>query len=178
MSHSLGTLFDLPGYHVKHLQSDDSGTLQALLEKSSDYSQLVTGSPPGPSAAYSLLTDCPEGKTQNDKFVIGIYTQMEDLIGVLDTIRDYPALHDWWLGLLLFDPSYRGQGLGQQVFRAFEQWLSKQSAQRIYLGVVEENRRAYKFWQTVGFEPVERQPARRFGNVEHVVIVMARTLAR
>lgn len=178
MTHSHGTLFKVPGCHVEHLQLEDTAALQTLLEKSSDYSQLVTGSPPGLSAAYSLFTDYPEGKTPNDKFVIGISTELKDLIGVLDVIRDYPAQHDWWLGLLLFDPKYRGQGLGQQVYRAFEQWVSQQGAQRVYLGIVEQNQRAHQFWQTMGFEAVEKRHARRFGNVEHVVIVMVRTLTR
>jgi RimJ/RimL family protein N-acetyltransferase len=172
------TLFKVPGCQVEQLQPEDTAVLQALLEKSSDYSQLVTGSPPGPSAADSLLTDCPEGKTPGDKLVIGIYTELKDLIGVLDVIRDYPAQHDWWLGLLLFDPQYRGQGLGQHVYRAFEKWVSQQGAQRVYLGVVDQNQGAHRYWKMMGFEAVEKQPARRFGNGEHVVIVMVRTLTR
>ena len=176
MTHSYETMFEVPGCCVELLQLEDATALQALLEKGADYSQLVTGSPPDSSAAYSLLTDYPEGKTPNDKFIIGISIEQKDLIGVLDAIRDYPAQHYWWLGLLLFDPKYRGQGLGQQVYRAFEQWVSQQGAQRIYLGVVEQNQRAYQFWQTLGFEEVEKKHARHVGNVEHVIIVMMRTL--
>jgi RimJ/RimL family protein N-acetyltransferase len=176
MTHFQDTLFKVPGCHVKQLQPEDTPALQALLEKSSDYSQLLTGSPPRSSAAASLLTDTPEGKTPNDKFVIGLFTETKDLIGVLDVVRNYPAQHDWWLGLLLFDPQARGQGLGQHVYRAFEAWVSQQGAQRVYLGVLEQNQRAYQFWNRMGFEALEKRPARRFGNVEHVVIVMLRTL--
>ena len=176
MTHWLGPLFDVPGYGVRCLQPEDMAALQALLENSSDYSQLVTGLPPGPSAAYSLLTDCPPEKTPDDKFVIGFFTAQQVLIGVLDFIRDYPTQSDWWIGLLLLDPAYRGQGLGQRVFRAFEQWVKQHDARRIGLGVVEQNQGAYRFWQTVGFEPVERRPAKQFGNTEHVVIAMAHTL--
>jgi GNAT superfamily N-acetyltransferase len=156
MSHSYGILFKVPGYHVEQLQPEDNAALQALLERSSDYSQLVTGSPPGSSAANSLLTNYPEGKTANDKLDIGIYTELKDLIGILDVIRDYPSQHDWWIGLLLFAPKYRGQGLGQLVYRAFEQWVSRQGAQRVYLGVVEQNQRTHQFWQMMGFETVEK----------------------
>jgi RimJ/RimL family protein N-acetyltransferase len=177
MTHFYEPLFEVPGYRVKHVLPEDIDALQALLENSSDYSQLVTGLPPGPSAAYSLLTECPAGKTPDDKFVIGLSTERQDLIGVLDIIRDYPVQNDWWLGLLL-DPAYRGQGLGQRVFRAFEQWVRQHDARRICLGVVEQNQRAYRFWQTMGFEPVERRPAKQFGKAEHVVIVMAYALTR
>jgi len=171
-------LFKVQGFQVKQLRPEDTAAIQALLEKCADYSQLVTGSPPGPSAAESLLIDCPPGKTASDKFVIGISTEPKDLVGVLDVIRGYPAQQDWWLGLLLFDPPHRGQGLGQQVYRAFEQWVIQQDAQRVYIGVVEHNQKAYQFWKRMGFEEVEKRPARRFGNVEHGVIVMARPLTR
>ena len=147
MYHFHEPLFKLPDYHVKPLQLEDIDLLQVLLENSPDYSQLVTGLPPGSSAAYSLLTETPEGKTPDDKLVIGLSTERQDLIGVLDIIRDYPAQHDWWVGLLLLDPAYRGRGLGQQVFRAFEQWAGKHDARRICLGVVEANQRAYQLWQ-------------------------------
>jgi GNAT superfamily N-acetyltransferase len=178
MTHFHDTLFEVPGYRVTRLRPEDTAALQTLLEKSSDYSQLVTGSPPGPSAAHSLLTDCPEGKTPNDKVVIGLSTEQQDLIGALDVIRDYPVEDDWWVGLLLLDPAYRGKGLGQRVYRAFEQWVNQHAARRICLGVIERNQRAYRFWRTVGFDPVERRGAKQFGNIEQVVIVMARTLTR
>ncbi len=167
------TLFEVPGYRVKQLLPEDMAALQTLLERSSDYSQLVTGLPPGPSAAYSLLTDGSPEKTPDDKIVIGFSTEGQVLIGVLDIVKDYPAQNDWWVGLLLLDPAYRGLGLGQRVFRGFEQWARQHDAQRIHLGVVEQNQRAYRFWKTLGFEVVERRPTKQFGNAEHVVIVMA-----
>jgi GNAT superfamily N-acetyltransferase len=150
--------------------------LQALLERSSDYSQLVNGLPPDSSAAYSLLTEAPPGKTPDDKLVIGLSAEGQGLIGVLDVMRDYPTPGDWWVGLLLLDPAYRGQGLGQRVFRVFKQWARQHGARRISLGVVEQNQNAFRFWRTVGFEPVEKRPARQFGNAEHAVIVMASNL--
>ncbi len=176
MAHFHAALFEVPGCQVKLLQSEDVNALQVLLENSSDYAQLVTGLPPGSSAAYSLLTETPEGKTPDDKLVIGFYSAGQDLIGVLDIIRDYPVQHDWWKGLLLLDPAFRGQGLGQRVFRAFVQWANQHDAERICLGVVEANQRAYRFWEAMGFEEVERRPPKQFGDVEQVVIVMAYTL--
>ncbi len=171
------TLFPLLGWRVKLLQPEDTATLQTLLERCADYSRLVTGSPPGPAAAASLLTDCPPGKTVSDKCAIGIFTERQELTGVLDAVRGYPTPVDWWLGLLLLDPAVRGQGLGQRLYQAFEGWAAQQGARCIYLGVVEDNQAAYRFWRKTGFQEVERQPARQFGVAQHVVITMARRLA-
>lgn len=178
MSQAISAYFEIPGFHLKQLNNEDVVALQAFLERSPEYSQLATGSLPAPSAANMLLIERPEGKKPNDKFLFGIYTQNQRLIGVLDAVRDYPNLHDWWVGLLLFDPPHRGQGLGKRVFQAFEKWVINQGAHRICLGVIEENRRAYQFWQKVGCQHMERRIAKLSPNVDHVVIVMARILTK
>ncbi len=178
MTQSYEALFELPGYLVTLLQAENCADLQALLERNPDYFQLVSGLPPNPSAAYSLLTSLPEGKTLDEKLVIGISTGNQTLIGVLDIVCNYPAQNEWWIGLLLLDPAYRRKGLGGQIHRAFEKWAIQYGVKRIWLGVIDQNQDAYRFWQKAGFEPVERRPPSRFGNVEHVVITMRRTLAR
>jgi ribosomal protein S18 acetylase RimI-like enzyme len=101
-----------------------------------------------------------------------VFTGQQELAGVLDAVRDYPAPGDWWLGLLLLAPAQRNQGLGQRVYQAFEHWAGENGARCIYLGVLAENTDAYRFWQKAGFELVERRPAQHFGQVEHVVITM------
>jgi ribosomal protein S18 acetylase RimI-like enzyme len=170
-------LFTFPGYGITQLNTEDQVVLQTLLEKCSDYFILVTGSAPKSSAATSLLTDFPPGKTLGDKLVIGISLRKQGLIGVLDAVRDYPKQEDWWLGLLLLEPAHRKKGLGRQIVQSFEQWASQQGARRILLGVLEENTMAYRFWQSVGFEIVERQPARQIGNRTHRMITMAYTIS-
>jgi ribosomal protein S18 acetylase RimI-like enzyme len=170
-------LFNLSGYHIKLLQAADRSELQTLLEKCADYTLLVTGSPPKPSAASSLLVDCPPGKTLEDKVVIGISAEKQGLMSVLDTIKDYPNPGDWWLGLLLIDPALRNQGFGRLIVQSFEGWVKLRGARRTFLGVVEENQRAYQFWLKMGFELVEKRPPQQFGNLTHVVFTMLRTLS-
>ena len=168
--------FEIPSFNVKQLQHEDNDILQAFLEKCSDYIQLVTGSLPSESAAQSLLTDCPEGKSPDDKLVIGFYTEEGVLVGLLDIIRDYPCQGDWWIGLLLLDPEFRSQGLGECIYASTEKWLKQYGAKKIYLGVVEQNQGAYRFWRKVGFEPVESQPSMPIGKAEHIVITMVHGL--
>jgi ribosomal protein S18 acetylase RimI-like enzyme len=95
----------------------------------------------------------------------------------LDAVRDYPAPGEWFRGLLLVDPTYRQEGVGSKLYQAFEGWAMQRGAQHIGLGVVEQNKRAYVFWQRLDFEEQEKRPPRRYGNKEHVVIVMIRRLS-
>jgi ribosomal protein S18 acetylase RimI-like enzyme len=123
------------------------------------------------------LAECPPGKTLMDKSVIGIFDEEQVLFGVLDAVRNYPAQDDWWLGLLLLDPAQRNKGLGNRIYQAFEHWVGQQGGRRIYLGVIEENQKAFRFWKRMDFEIVETQPSRFFGNLSHVVVVMIRNLS-
>ncbi len=175
---SYNELLNIPGYHARLLQQGDLGELQLLLEKCLDYMLLVDGHPAGPSAAASLFSDFPSGKTAADLVLIGISTQENRLVGLLHAVTDYPETGACWIGLLLIDPEYRNQGLGKLIVWSFEDWLASRGAQGIMLGVVESNERALKFWQSVGFEVVERRPPEQIGDLTHVVIWMAHALSK
>ncbi len=170
-------LFAVPGFHTYLIQDKDMDALQVLLEKCNDYMLLVDGHPAGPSAAINLFTERPEGKAVEDKVVLGIFSSSKELVGVLDAVKDYPRPNDWWIGLLLINPVYRNQKLGKRVVDSFRKWARQQGAQWLYLGVVEANENAYRFWLGAGFIEIMRQPPRQFDSLTHVVITMGRDLS-
>jgi GNAT superfamily N-acetyltransferase len=174
----ISPLFEVPGYKVILLSHETIPALQGFLERCADYNQLVSGEPPSSSAAQSLFTECPPGRSSEDKLVIGVTVGDGSLVGVLDVLRGYPQKECWWVGLLLLDPSWRNRGLGRQIYQSFERWLGQLGVKYILLGVIEANENAYRFWQSLGFELVEKQPPREFGNSTHVVITMVRDLVK
>lgn len=168
--------FLLPGYKMTSLSQQDIVAIQSLLERAQDYTLLLTGGPPAPSAAEELLLDRPEMTLLQDKFLFGVVDEAGTLVGVLDVVRGYPRADTWFIGLLLLDPDHRGQGLGQHVYQDFADWAAAAGAACFKLGVLEENERALRFWQSLGFEEVERRPPRCFGQKSHTVILMRHTL--
>ena len=169
------TLFTFQNHTAAYLKSEDSPILQPLLENCADYFELVNGLPPTGSEAQELFKAKPPTKTLTDKLVIGLWNDAEKLIGVL-VIRDYPQPGEWFVGLLLVDPTYRQHGIGQQMYQAFEQWAVTRGARYMGLGVVEQNTRAFEFWQRLGFEVVEKRLPKRDGNKDSGVVVMRRSL--
>src|SRR5579884_2537856 len=165
------------GYLLTPLTPEDEPLVQALLERCTDYVELVSGLPPSPATTHDLYIVLPEGKGYEDKFLIGLFTPDNELIGVLDAIRDYPQTKEWYLGLLLLEPEQRGQSLGEQVYHAFERWIAQQGGEAVRLTVAEQNERAYRFWQRLGFREIERRPPQMFGAKESVFIVMRRGIA-
>ena len=173
------TAFDigLQDYSVHQLLLEDIVAIQVLCEKCLDFMLLVDGRPAEPKGVEEDFLSVPPGKSFDDKFVFGIMNQQNEMIGLLDTLRWYPDEKTWWIGLLLFTPETRSQGIGQKVLHGFVEYVRLSGAQAIMLGVVEENTLAYKFWIKMGFEFVRKTEPRKSGNKMQAVSIMRRSLS-
>ncbi len=172
------TAFDigLQAYSVRQLLLEDIGAIQGLFEKCLDYMLLIDGHAADPDTVAEEFQSVPPGKSHDDKFVFGIANQQNDLVGLLDTLRWYPDATTWWIDTLLFVPEIRSQGLGQMVMQGFAEYARASGGRAIMLGVVEENKRACKFWNRMGFEFVRQTEPQQFGNKTQTVSIMRRTL--
>jgi RimJ/RimL family protein N-acetyltransferase len=188
MSNAKESLPALAGYSLRQLTPEELPLLQALCERCAEAIEQNTGLepglslehilglPPGPSMAQDLAHALPPSKGYEDKFLLGIFARPEELSGVLDVIRDYPTQGEWWLGVLMLEPARRGQGLGEGVCRAVEQWAKEAGARSLRLVVSAQNRRAHQFWQRLGFEELERRIRKLSDGQESVGIIMGHAL--
>jgi ribosomal protein S18 acetylase RimI-like enzyme len=172
MNNTQSFQIDDPNYSISSLQHEHTEILQALCERCADYTLIVEGETVSPNAARELLQDTPPGRSPDDKFVYGILDKQGDVVGVLEGMRNYPEENIWWIGLLMLTPETRGCGIGRKVVQSFFEYVRSQQGTAVMLGVVEENRSAYKFWQQVGFELVRQTEPRLFGKKTQVVYVM------
>ena len=155
---------------------DEIAELQGALEGAPTYSQLITGSLPGPSDARSTCSALPPNKTYADKFVFGIYANAR-CVGCIDLIRAYPTSDTAMLGLLLVAEQFHGQGIGRRAFELVEIFIrSWGTCNRVRIGVVETNRRTLPFWQSLGFQPTGEIKPYRYASVSSRVVVLERAL--
>jgi RimJ/RimL family protein N-acetyltransferase len=154
----------------------DEGIVQQFLETCSDYAMLESGKPPMPGDGLKFLQDLPPGKNLNDKYSYALEIDNQ-IIGLLDLVRDYPANNIWWIGLFLLHPKFRGNGLGNQALQTVYRLLRNMHVSEIRLGVLAENFAAYRFWQREGFELLETKHGRQFGEKIHSIFVMQKYVA-
>ena len=149
---AIASFFERAGLHAVLLDESQAGPLQDLHEQCSDFIRLATGYPPQLTEALDLLKALPAGKSLEDKFVLGFTQNHGALVRVLEVVRDYPDLSTWYIGLLMFAPQVRGQGLGRRVYETLEQWVSRQGGQSLRLVVQAQNVKGLTFWRRVGFK--------------------------
>lgn len=188
MSSAQQALPALEGYSFTYLTPQELPLVQTFCEQcareieQSTYLQPglslehVLGLPPGPAMAQELAHALPAGKGYEDKLLMGIFARPDHLIGLLDVIRDYPVQGEWWLGLLMLEPAQRGQGLGEKICRAFEQWAKDAGARYLRLVVSVQNRRGHQFWQRLGFEELERRARKLADGQDSEAIIMGHPL--
>ncbi|MCF2145168.1 GNAT family N-acetyltransferase [Desmonostoc muscorum LEGE 12446] len=165
-------------YIAKKLNSSDEKILQHLFEQCTDYAIMTDGHPPLSSAAADEFLALPEGKTIEDKFIFGLFAPDDTLVGMLESIRDYPDEKSWWIGLMMLATEYRGKGLGSQFYQAYESWVAQQEAQSVFLAVLQENQSGFTFWQNLGFEVIRIAPPQEFGNKIHPRYVLQRQVTK
>ncbi len=158
-------------YNIRLLSGDDELDVQALCERCSDFSELIEGRPPEKDAGHGILFDLPPNKTMKDKFVFGVYKETGDLAAVIDLVKDYIAPGEWIIGLLMIDPGERGKGLGKDLHAFIKAWVLERHGNVLRIGVVEANRRGYKFWCEMGYTETDRVST-TYGNKTHTVIIM------
>jgi ribosomal protein S18 acetylase RimI-like enzyme len=176
MDTSLNFVPGLSDFSVRSLQPADAAALQVLFERCDDFNRLVDGEAVSPTSGQDIFLEAPPGFSLEDKFMFGVYDRVGELVGMLEGMWGYPQAATCWIGLLLFTPDSRGQGLGRRLMAGFEAHAISHGCSAIMLGVVEENTRAYTFWQNRGFELIRTTEPKQFGKKLQQVYVMRKTL--
>ena len=161
---------------LRELDAGDEDALQALLESDPSYTERVTGYPPGPSDALSLLMMRPESVPESQKVVLGVF-ERDELVAVADLLRGYPGPDYVFIGLLLVEGARQGQGVGAAAMTAVERYAGQwPEARRFRLAVVDTNAPVLGFWLRMGFEATGETKPYRYDYLESTTRLYERDL--
>jgi len=153
---------------VRDLGQGDTDTLQQLLESVPDYSERVTGYPPGPSDALSVLTMVPDGFDPAGKRAIGLWDG-DQLVGFADVLIGYPDQETAFIGLLVTAGGRHRKGLGRTLHEAVVERARQEcgAGGRLRLAIVDTNAlEAEPFWRAMGYQPTGEVRPYRYDNLE------------
>jgi RimJ/RimL family protein N-acetyltransferase len=142
------------GVSLSPVLPSDVADVQAVIESDPAYAERVTGLPPGPADAQSLLMMRPPDVPEEHKVVLGIRRETE-LVGLVDLVRGYPEAEVAYVGLLLVRGDLQGQGIGRSAHEALLAWVRDwPEVRRVRLAVVATNRAVEAWWESLGYRPV------------------------
>ncbi len=138
-------------YTIKSLTMDSLKAIERLNQECSDYYLLHERELPSEKQALAILNELPPGKHYEDKYSLGVFNDINELIGMIDIVRDFPVAGEWMLGLLLIKPKERNHGLGRKIHDALVRWAITLGATSFRIGVIEDNYKGKKFWTDLGY---------------------------
>ena len=147
---------------ARDLDGSDTDALQALLESVPQYSERITGYPPGPSDALSALISVPPGFDPVDKRGIGLWDGSE-LVGFADILLGYPDPAIAYVGLLVVHGDRHRRGLGRQLHdEVLRRVRLDSTAELMRLGLIETAATTVEpFLRALAYTPTgERRPYR------------------
>jgi len=159
------TIYESKDYKIKLLDEEhDLDDLQGLCRNCSDYYDLHGIEEIGNETVLDFFNELPNGKKKEDKFVLGLFKQ-ENLIGVIEGVKDYPIEGTWFIGQMMVDSQKRSSGLGASFFDEFQDWAEDNRVETLRLAVMCDNTLAEKFWKSRGFEFREQKSDMEIGNI-------------
>ena len=161
----MNTIYESKDYKIKILKENhELAELQSLFRNCSDYYDLHGGEGMGLEGALATLKAGPVANKDEDKFSIGLFRK-ENLIGVIEGIKNCPDEGSWFIGQMLVDIKKRSSGLGASFFDEFQGWAQDIRVERLWLAVMSKNVLAEKFWKRRGFEFVEDRSCKDLGSI-------------
>jgi len=121
-----------------------------LATRAADYVVLEMGHLPNTNYIDAFFTAVPPEIAAENLRTFGIM-EGPAMVGMMALVEGYEFHDDWWIGLLLLDPAFRGQGIGHRVVTQIKAEAKSRDVAMIKLAVLDANPRALKFWQREGF---------------------------
>jgi GNAT superfamily N-acetyltransferase len=101
--------------------------------------------------AHEILGHLPAGASPAQKYLWALRLDGR-LVGCLDALREWPTRNMLSIGLLMFEPSWRGRRLGRAALAQLRARTRAWSGVRRWrVAVVESQTRARQFWHSMAF---------------------------
>lgn len=161
------------GYSIKKLSLNNKVIISNLFKKCLDYYLMHYGTMniDIEEETNNLFFSLPLNKDYKDKFVLGIFNRLNELVGVIDIVKDFPENNQWIIGLMLIETKERNKNLGKLAHKAIVDFTRTLGAKSLRIGVINENTVGEKFWSSLGYKKI-KEVNMNFKETSKIVNVM------
>ncbi|WP_300038468.1 GNAT family N-acetyltransferase [uncultured Roseobacter sp.] len=149
----------MPEIQLKKVSAADAfEDVLDLATRARDYVILEVGHAPDTEYIRQFFEETPPGLSRDclSHFCVMLG---EEIAGIICIADGYELPGDWWLGLVLLDPAYRGRGYGKQALDLIKEVAAAEGKTALKLAVLDANIRAKMFWAREGFDLHRLAPA-------------------
>ncbi len=139
-------------------QADHSSDALDLATRAADYVTLEIGHAPDDAYVRDFFTATPP-ELGPECLLHYAVMQGPAMVGMVCIAEGYEYPDDWWIGLMLLDPAFRGRGIGRTVTSLLKIRAKNRQINMIKLAVLAANPRGLNFWQREGFVHHRDAPA-------------------
>ena len=141
----------------------------ALYERNQDFFALSQSSAVTLAQVDADVHAGPENLAPENKKYFLITDDNETPIAVLDYALGYPDDQTVFIGLLIVDKIFRGQGLGHKIVAEQLDHFRSIGMRKVRIAVLDNNPAGLAFWQGLGFEIIEKNKHSTDGDLVHVL---------
>ncbi|WP_202708876.1 GNAT family N-acetyltransferase [Sporosalibacterium faouarense] len=153
----------------RRITIEDKDKVMNLFRECKDFFVLTEGVIPYDSDSF--FYDLPPGKNLEEKYLYGVFDK-NSLVAVIDMVSNYPEKGEWIIGLFLIHTKIRGIGLGREIHNLIKNFIISKGAEKLRIGVLEQNTNALKFWNKIGYKQTKITEPRKFGTKESKAVIM------
>lgn len=124
---------------------------------SENYALLEGGNPDFEAEAVDFFERTSPQRMPEEKHTLGVF-EGEKCVGLVDFLEDYPEEKIDWIGFLLLIPEVGKHGLGRQIHQIISKFAQSKGTEKIRLGVLQNNPRGLRFWQSLAYEKIAEKP--------------------
>ncbi len=172
-------LIDSEKFSARELSDHDIPTLQQFYSANQDYFLIANGIPVRDDEARREFDDLPPPEMPfNQRYIIGFHDNDENLIGMTHVLSDFLAPEAWQISFFIIETSLHGKGNARAIYDRLENWIERNGANWIRLGVITNNHKAERFWEKCGYTEVRKRLGVKFGCRTHDQRVMVKPLGQ
>lgn len=136
-------------YDICYLNNNNIVEILNILKGNPQFYK-YTDSEPTKEDVINDMKITPPGIDISRKYYIGFYKSNE-LIAIMDLIDGYPSDEVAYIGFLMINKKYQGQGIGSSIIYDLERYLKEIGKKSIQLAIDKGNPQSTNFWGKNGF---------------------------